>query len=140
DRAEVAETSFAEWAEPEPPAWQVVQARLGLSAFERDVLLLCAGVELSSRLGEHCERLAGELGHSAPTFGMALAFFDEPHWSALAPDRPLRRWKLVELDGGRGLTTARLRIDEHVLHVLAGHHVLDDRLRDLVLPLDEDVP
>jgi len=128
------------WSEAAPPAWQAVQALFGLSAFELDVLLLCAGVELSSRLRERCERLAGEPGRAVPSFGMALALLPEPHWSALAPDRPLRRWKLVELEPGRSLTTGGLRIDEPILHVLAGHQSLDERLCDVVTVLGELPP
>ncbi len=128
------------WTDPEPPVWRFVQDLFGLSDFERDVLLLCAGVELSSQLREQCEKLARELGRSLPSFGMALALLDGPHWTALAPDRPLRRWKLLEPDTGRGVTGGELRIDEHILHALAGHHVLDERLRDIVTPLPSPPP
>jgi hypothetical protein len=127
------------WHQPESPVWQAVERVFDLSEFERDLLLLCAGVELSTRLRTVCERLTGEPGR-ALSFGLALALLPEPHWSALAPDRPLRRWKLVELEPGRSLTTAGLHIDEQILHTLAGHHALDDRLRDVVIPLTGDVP
>jgi hypothetical protein len=127
------------WVHPEPPAWETLQMLFGLSEFERDILLLCAGVELSSRLRERCERLAGER-QPAVSFGMALALLGNPHWSALAPDQPLRRWKLIDLDHDRSLTGAGLRIDEPILHVLTGHLARDERLRDLVVPLGLDTP
>ena len=65
-----------------------------------------------------------------PTFGLALTALAEPHWSALAPVAPLRRWRLVELvnAGFEPLATTRLRIDERVLHHLAGLDYLDERL------------
>jgi hypothetical protein len=135
DRAEP-ESEAPAWTAPEPPVWRTIQALFGLSDFERDVMLLCAGVELSSRLRAACERLGSEPGRATLTFGMALSLLPEPHWSALAPDRALRRWRFLELEPGRALTTSSLRIDEHLLHVLAGHHALDERLRDVVTPLE----
>jgi hypothetical protein len=99
-----------------------VGAAFGLSAFERDLLLLCA---------------AGELDGAVPpaTFGLALAALPDPHWSALAPTGPLRRWRLVEVDPGEQLVSARLRIDERLLHELVGVPHLDERLLGLVEPL-----
>ena len=58
---------------------------------------------------------------------------DEPHWSALAPVGPLRRWRLVEATS-TGLAAGRLRIDERILHYLAGVNYLDVRLRRLMRP------
>ena len=45
----------------------------------------------------------GDAGARYPTFGLALAALPTPHWSALAPAAPLRRWRLVELDAGPSL-------------------------------------
>ena len=66
------------------------------------------------------------------TFGLALARWPTPHWSALTPVRPLRRWRLVEVDDDAGLTRGRLRIDERILHYLAGVNYLDARLQPLL--------
>src|SRR6185436_308566 len=49
-----------------------------------------------------------------PTFGLALAALPEPHWSALSPAAPLRRWRLIEMNAGESLTAARVRIDERL--------------------------
>jgi hypothetical protein len=117
-----------------PAAIDRLQALLGLSAFERDLLLLCAGVEMDASLAELCAR--GGRGARA-SFGLALAVLPEPHWSALTPIRPLRRWRLIETDEREGLADAPLRIDERVLHYLAGINYLDPRLRPL---LHEAVP
>jgi hypothetical protein len=62
----------------------------------------------------------------------ALGALGEPHWDALTPVRPLRHWRLIEIDEREGLANARLRIDERVLHYLAGVNYLDMRLRPLV--------
>ena len=105
-----------------------------LSAFERDVLLLCAGVEMDAQLAAQCEIAVGESRRQGATFGLALAALDSPHWSAVAPVRPLRRWRLVEVDESTGLSRGRLRIDERILHYLAGVSYLDVRLRSLLRP------
>lgn len=98
-----------------------------LTGFERDLLLLCAGVEMDSRLAALC----GQARPAQVTFGMAMAVLNAPHWDALTPSRPLRRFRLVEVEERRGLATAPLCIDERVLHLLAGINVLDQRLERL---------
>jgi ATPase family associated with various cellular activities (AAA) len=104
----------------------------GLSDFERDILLLCAGVEMDSSIAALCAQAQGHAQRACATFGLALAVLPEPHWSSLSPARPLRRFRLVEVEGGHGLTSAPIRIDERILHYLAGVNVLDQRLQPLL--------
>ena len=106
----------------------------GLSAFERDLLLLCAGTEMDAELARACALAQGELTRPWVSFGLALAVLESPHWSALTPQRPLRRWRLLEVEGNAGLAAARLRIDERVLHFLVGINELDVRLAHLLRP------
>src|SRR5215213_7445372 len=110
------------------PAIETLSRAFGLSAFERELLLLCAGVELDAGLAAACEALLGQPGRHQPTFGLALALLPEAHWSALTPAAPLRWWRLIEIMDGSSLTRAPLRIDERVLHYLTGIHYLDERL------------
>ncbi|MGV8803577.1 MAG: ATP-binding protein [Polaromonas sp.] len=117
---------------PAPAAIDLLVDCCGLSPFEREVLLLCAGVEMDAQLAAQCERIAGEPRRHGATFGLALAVLEAPHWSALAPVGPLRRWRLVEVDDSAGLARGRLRIDERVLHYLAGVNYLDARLHSLL--------
>jgi hypothetical protein len=124
------------WEEPQLPAQPLAIDRLcqlfDLSAFERDVLLLCAGVEMDSKLAALCGEAQGYPQRTYATLGLALAALREPHWSALTPDRPIRRFRLVDVETGHGLCTAPLRIDERILHYLAGLNALDPRLRALI--------
>ncbi|MDN0075094.1 ATP-binding protein [Crenobacter sp. SG2303] len=122
-------------AMPAPAAIDQLSDCFGLSAFERDVLLLCAGVEMDAQLAAQCTVVSGDFRRPGPTFGLALAALDEPHWSALAPVRPLRRWRLVEVEQVAGVAQGRLRIDERILHYLAGVNYLDVRLGSLLRPL-----
>lgn len=123
-------------AMPAPAAIDRLAGLFRLSPFERDLLLLAAGVEMDGRLAALC---AGGRGEAAPrpwaSFALALAVLPEPHWSALTPAAPLRRWRLIEVEEGAGLAEARLRIDERVLHFLAGIDYLDHRLEPLVEPV-----
>jgi hypothetical protein len=115
-----------------PTAVDRVCELFGLSHFERQLLLLCAGVEMDSKLASACGAASGHPNRTAATFGLALAVLPDPHWSALTPVRPLRHYRLLELEAGHGLTSAPLRIDERILHYLAGINLLDQRLQPLI--------
>jgi hypothetical protein len=107
----------------------------GLSLFERNILLLCAGMELDCTFPQICADAQDDPSRAYPTFGLVLAALPDAHWTAITPDAPLRRWRLIEVGTGSGLTTSMLRIDERVLHYLAGVHHLDERLMGMVEPL-----
>ena len=107
----------------------------GLSRFERAILLLCAAVELDSSVAELCGEANGSPQRAHATFGLALGALSEPHWSALTPARPLRRFRMVDMGAGQGLTAAPLRIDERILHYLTGVNLLDPRLQPTLQPL-----
>ncbi len=117
---------------PAPAALEVLCTTFGLSPFERELLLLCAGVELDAAFGDLCAAAQGDPMRNYPTFSLALAALADPHWSALMPSAPLRHWRLVELASGGTLTLSPLRIDERVLHHLTGASHLDERLVGLV--------
>jgi len=114
------------------PAYEKLSRLFGMSTFEREILLLCAGLELEASFAAACAAAHGNPQQTYPTFGLALAILPDPHWSALAPDGPLRHWKLIEFGPGGSpaapLTTRPLRIDEPILHYLTGISQLDERL------------
>jgi hypothetical protein len=120
-----------------PPAPIVLCRRLGLLQFELEVLLLCAAMELDTRTAPLCARAQADPARHYPTFALALALFDDPVWEALSPVRPLRRWRLVEINqpGAQPLTTSALRADERILSYLKGLNYLDDRLTSVASPL-----
>jgi len=119
-----------------PPAAEALRAAFGLTPFEHDLLLLCAGCELDAALAEACRQAQPGLGSNRPTFGLALGALPDAHWSALSPGRPLRRFHLIEVVDGEVLTSSPMRIDERVLHFLLGVHDLDRRLHGLVETID----
>ena len=124
-------TDDAQPAGPAPTgsALDAVCAAYGLSAFERDILLMCVAPELDSTAPQ------------SPSFGAALAALPGAHWSALLPSGPLRWWRLVEPGPGR-LVDAALRADEWIVHVLAGAGERDERVGAAVrdVPAPDSLP
>ena len=115
-----------------PPAIDRLAEIFELSGFERELLLLCAGVEMDSRLAAQCSEAQGNPQRSQVTFGLAMSALSHPHWSALTVMGPLRRFRMIEVRGEQNLTSASLRIDERILHYIAGINDLDSRLEPLL--------
>jgi hypothetical protein len=130
-----------------PPAMIMLSRQLGLSRFESEALLLCAAMELDTRIATLCARAHADAQRPYPTFALALALFDDPAWEALSPDRPLRYWRMIEINqpAAQPLTTSALRADERIVNYLKGLNHLDDRLTVMLSPIDsadthEDLP
>ncbi|WP_405578177.1 ATP-binding protein [Streptomyces sp. NBC_01092] len=121
-------TSPAPLAAPGTAPLDALVACFGLTTFERDLILLAAADELDPTTAARCAAACGDPQRAYPTFSLALAALAEPHWSALTPVAPLRRWRIAELDDESRLTTSRLRLDERILHFLLGSPYLDARL------------
>jgi len=115
-----------------PPAIDELTSIFDLGTFERELLLLCAGVEMESTLSERCAELVGRSPCGFVTFGLAMGTLSDPNWSALAPSSPLRRYRLIEMESGHGFITAPVHIDERILHYLAGVNQIDQRLEGVV--------
>ncbi len=122
-------------AMPAPSALEELCTTFGLSLFERDILLLCAGMELDAAFPVLCGDAQGDMQRSYPTFSLAINVLPEPEWSAFTPNRPLRRWRLIEVGAGQTLTSSPLRIDEWVLHYLTGMQPLDERVMGIIKPV-----
>ncbi len=120
-----------------PPAAVMLSQRFGLSRFELSTLLLCAAMELDTRTAALCARAQDDAHRSYPTFALALALFEEAAWELLSPERPLRYWRLLEINqpDGKPLTTSIVRADERIVSYLKGLNYLDDRLSPLLMPL-----
>ena len=125
---------------PAPPALYGIAEGFGLSGFERDTLLLCAGVELDSAVASACASAQGDPARRYATFSLAMATLPDPHWSAITPAAALRRWHLVEPAHPEVPTTSVLRVDERVLHALAGLNYLDLRIGCAADPLEPTSP
>jgi len=120
---------------PAPPALDVIAGAFGMSRFEQDTLLLCAGVELDTAVASACAAAQGDPNRRFATFSLALSALPDAHWSAITPTAPLRRWHLVELAHPEAPTTSVLRVDERVLHALVGLTYVDPRIECMTEPL-----
>lgn len=119
-----------------PPAAIEQLSRLyGLSNFERAILLLCAGMELSPDWITSIAANDGPAQITSPTFGLALSRLPQAHWSAFTAESPLRRWQLIELGSAPTLLNSPLRINERILHFLLGDGQLDPQLIGLLSPI-----
>jgi AAA+ superfamily predicted ATPase len=116
------------------PALSILAKRLGLSSFEREVVLLCAAMELDPDIAPLCAAAQPGGNRPFPTFALALTLFDDAGWDALTPEGPLRRLRLLEINqpGNQPLVTSALRADERVVSFVKGLNLLDDRVAPLV--------
>lgn len=129
---QAAAAARAQAAQSEPaPALLLLAERLGLSPFETDTLLLCVAMELDPALPD---MIAAVQGAPYPSFALALRLFEQPVWDALAPQRPLRHLRLIEISqpGATPLTAAALRADERVVNYAKSLNLLDARLEALL--------
>lgn len=117
-----------------PPALIQLQRIFGLSAFERDTLLLAAAPEFDPGLPALCVDALGMTASPYPTFALALMALDDPAWDAIAAHRPLRHARLIEIARATGaaLTASPLRAEDRAVNFLKGPNVLDERLTTLV--------
>jgi AAA+ superfamily predicted ATPase len=105
------------------PALVVLQRLFGLTDFERDVIVMCAGAALEPA------------SFPRPTFGAALATLDGAHLDASTPDAPLRSRRLVVFEHTvGGSLAAPLAIDDRVLYFLLGIDTLDERIIGARIP------
>ncbi|QTA89101.1 ATP-binding protein [Desulfonema magnum] len=132
------ETERKEPVEAAGSALDILCSVFGLSGFEKNILLLCAGIETEGDFAGLCAKVLGDEKQTYPTFSLGLSALPDPHWSALTPDAPLRKWRLIEVEAGRSLVHSPLRIDEFALHYLAGVPQMDARLKRFVRCVKND--
>ncbi len=131
----LARAAAARLAAPSP--LDTLVAALGLSQFERAVLLLGAGQELVAAVAVE---LATATGTPSLTFGTALGLLPGAHWSAVTPDAPLRHWGLVTLDDPLVPARSPLVVDERIVNHLVGAGGVDARLEHLAHVTGPTVP
>ena len=123
-----------EWTFSQPPALEQLCTTFELSTFERSMLLLAAGAEMDSRLAELYTAF-DVTHHGLPTLRLALTTLPEAHWSVLSPGHALRHWQLIDLLPSETLIGSPFRLNERILHFLAGVGGLDERLHSVLRPV-----
>jgi hypothetical protein len=109
-----------------------IETGFGLSAFERQTLLLVCGPEL---VGDVARELLEHTGQARLCFGTALSTLPGAHWDALTHQAPLRHWGMVRLADPDALLSSPLVPDERIVHHLVGVAALDERLSALSQPV-----
>ena len=120
-----------------PPALVLLQQQLGLSRFEQQILLLCVAMELDTTIPLLYDQVQGNVNRPYPTFALAFSLFEEAAWESLSPERPLRYWRLIDINqpGAQPLITSALRADERIVNYIKGLNYLDDRLTPFVITM-----
>ncbi|XGW00708.1 MAG: ATP-binding protein (plasmid) [Leptolyngbya sp. BL-A-14] len=109
-----------------------------LSPLERDILVLCVGMELEPDFEPLCAKVNHHANKAYPTLGMALSVFPNASYSVLSAQNPLQRWKLIEFAAGLSLTQTAIRIDRQILCYLLHETAIAEPLADLIHPLPAD--
>src|SRR5215212_4584579 len=122
------------------PAIEYLCVKFSLSNFERSILLLCAAAELDSEVPKLCAQAQANADLPYPTFFLALSLFSDAHWSALTPTSALRRLRLVDVYGlpQNPIICCQLKIDERILHYLAGINYPDKHLQAIAMPISTE--
>ena len=107
------------------PALETIVQVFGLSGFEKNILLLCTGVELDAQFSILLSKING---NSQPSFALALSVFNKSHWSAISPGGALRYWNIIEIGNGSIKTQTPINIDEHILYYLTGVGTVNEKL------------
>jgi hypothetical protein len=117
--------------------------RLGLGAFERDVVLLGLAPELDVRYERLFVYLHNDITRRRPSVGLALRLLDRPvdrlaAHAAFAADAPLRLHHVIALGADESarlpppLPALALRLDDRIVRFLLGEEACDERLRGKV--------
>ncbi|MEL6816166.1 MAG: ATP-binding protein [Cyanobacteria bacterium J06598_3] len=109
--------------------------RFHLSPNERQLLLLCAGMEIDPDWPALCASANNNSSLAYPTFRLAQQMLPTLGSDEIAPASPLRDWTMISRSRGLTTMTSMLQIDEHILHYLLGSDRIDGRLSSIVHPV-----
>lgn len=120
------------------PALVLIKRRFGLSVFEQDVLMLCTAMELDTTIPALCARAQDDASKPYPTFALAMSLFNDPTWDAISGQRPLRYWRLIEINRimNQPLITSPLRGDERIINFIKGLNYIDERIARVSAPFN----
>ena len=116
-------------------AFTKLACKFHLSPFEQTILLLTIALELEPNFQLLCAKAQDDPQKNYATLGLALSALPDADWSVLSPQSPLHYWRLIQIEPGRLLTEAPLKIDRRILCYLLGEPAISLPLADLVTPL-----
>lgn len=124
---------------PIPFALDSLCRQFNLSEFERDILLLCVGMELDPDFPGIITQATDSSPQNYPTLSLVLTAFPQIDFSILKRQSPLQYWQVIEISPGITLTQSPLKIDPYILCYLLGESDIDHQLIDKVKLLQEDL-
>ncbi|BBD70138.1 AAA ATPase central domain-containing protein [Nostoc commune NIES-4072] len=110
----------------------LLSSKFNLSAFARDILLLCVGMEIEPSFANLCAQANGNSDRNYPTLSLALSIFPGASLSVLSPQNPLQLWQMIEFAPGFSFTQTAMRIDKRILCYLLGEVAFDEQLLGIV--------
>jgi AAA+ superfamily predicted ATPase len=106
-----------------------------LSFFERNILLLCLGMELDPYFSLLCAEAQRNPELNYPTLGLAVSALPGGNWNVLSAQNPLQYWGLIEIGTGLTLTQSPICLDRRILCYLLGEPSADEKLAAIIKPL-----
>ncbi|WP_445246352.1 ATP-binding protein [Microcoleus sp. OTE_8_concoct_300] len=113
-------------------ALEQISTKFHLSAFARDILMLCVAMEIEPTFATLCAKANGNSDQNYPTLSLALSIFPQASLSVLSPQNPLQQWQLIEFAPGFSLTQTAIRLDKRILCYLLGEAAVDEHLLGIV--------
>lgn len=107
-----------------------------LSSFERDVLLLCFGVEIYSHWLPLCGDVLENLEKDYVTFKLALSILDEPDLNVLSSTTNLERLELINIEPSLNFSYSRIALDKQVFQHIIGLKHCEPDLLNTISPLN----
>lgn len=133
--------AFNETSRPQVKAKSIMLDNLcelfGLSDFDRQLIVLCVGMELDAELPALCMALTQQ---AYPSMALALTCL-HGHCSAMAPEAPLVYFQLIQqVQDNNNFIRRKLAISEWALYYLSGNPIQDPSLSTLLHPVPLDEP
>jgi len=125
------------WEQELAPNLDLLIRRYQLSDFERDLVLLAAGCELSGAFRKHISECLGNSDAGYFTLQDALSILPDTHWDAIGPNGTLRKNNLIRLKEGEPLLNRKFTLDENILQFLTGFSTFGEQLVDICKPYDD---
>ncbi|AOX04313.1 ATPase [Moorena producens PAL-8-15-08-1] len=106
-----------------------------LSPIERDILLMCVGMEIEPMFQSLFAKAQKNHPHkNYPSLSLAMDALPGANWGVLSPQSPLFYWQLLQIEPGSILTKSPLHIDQQILCFLLGDDTTDQELAGKIIP------
>ncbi len=122
-----------------PFALDILCSQFNLSEFERNILLMCVGIELDPNFHTLITQATDSSPQNYPRLSLALAALPQSNLRILSRQSPLQYWQLIEISPAITLTQSPLKIDPYILCYLLRESDIDPQLIDKVKPVQADL-